>query len=161
MSMIACFRRVPDDVLQNLLASPEQLPDFLEEEGFADLDIDKAWHALHFFLTGTAWEGEPPLDFLVKGGTEVGDVDMGYGPARGFTSQEVQLLWGALKPRTASTLRSAYNPERMRELEIYPDGWRSAAEDHLDDYFLFYFDELRQFIEGAVREREALLVWLS
>jgi hypothetical protein len=161
MSMIGCFRRVPDDVLQRHLADPEQMPDFIEEEGFADLDIDKAWHGIHFLLTGTAWEGEPPLDFLVKGGAEVGDVDVGYGPARGFRSDEVRVLWQALEPRTAATLRSAYDPERMRKLEIYPDGWRSATEDNLDDYFLFYFDELRQFIEGAVKEREALLVWLS
>ena len=104
---------------------------------------------------------EPPLDFLVKGGAPIGDIDVGYGPARGFTSQEVRVLWNALEPRTAASLRSAYDAERMRKLEIYPDGWRSAAEDNLDEYFLFYFDELRQFIEGAVNEREAMLVWLS
>src|SRR5512145_3257845 len=28
-------------------------------------DLDKAWHGIHYFLTGTAWEGEHPDNFLV------------------------------------------------------------------------------------------------
>src|SRR3990167_6610036 len=35
-------------------------------------DMDKAWHGAHFVLTETAWEGKPPLDFLVRGGREIG-----------------------------------------------------------------------------------------
>src|SRR5687767_14577361 len=45
-------------------------------------DLDKAWHGIHYLLTGTAAEGGKPLDFLVSGGREVGNVDIGYGPAR-------------------------------------------------------------------------------
>src|SRR5215207_2984929 len=26
-------------------------------------DLEKAWHGIHFLLTGTAWEGDPPLSF--------------------------------------------------------------------------------------------------
>jgi hypothetical protein len=47
------------------------------EDPHADLDVDKAWHGIHYLLTGTAWEGDPPLDFIVKGGSQVGDVDDG------------------------------------------------------------------------------------
>lgn len=36
------------------------------------VDLDKAWHGLHYLLTGTAWEGEPPLNVLAAGGREVG-----------------------------------------------------------------------------------------
>src|SRR5687768_13192892 len=40
-----------------------------------EIDLDKAWHGLHFLFTGTAWEGAPPECFLVSGGTEIGQVD--------------------------------------------------------------------------------------
>jgi hypothetical protein len=35
MSMTGWLCRVPDDVLQRLLADPKPMPDFIEEEGFA------------------------------------------------------------------------------------------------------------------------------
>src|SRR5574339_1168659 len=35
------------------------------------LDLDKAWQPLHFLLTGTAWEGEEPACYLVRGGEEL------------------------------------------------------------------------------------------
>jgi hypothetical protein len=47
-----------------------------------ELGVDKAWHGIHVLLTGTAWEGSFPLNFTVSGGKEIGDVDVGYGPAR-------------------------------------------------------------------------------
>lgn len=27
-------------------------------------DLDKAWHGIHYLLTKTAWEGEPPMIFF-------------------------------------------------------------------------------------------------
>jgi len=59
-------------------------------------------HGIHFLLTGTAWEGDFPLAFIVRGGREVGDV--GYGPARIFTSDEVQAIANALRPITREVL---------------------------------------------------------
>src|SRR4051812_40770621 len=102
MSMIAALRRLSDSDLLHLQKKPELVADYLAENPldgfgpFADLDIDKAWHAIHFLLTGTAWEGEPPLDFLAIGGTEIGE-DLGYGPARGLVSSQVRELATALE----------------------------------------------------------------
>src|SRR5579872_4450187 len=30
------------------------------------IDIDKAWHGIHYLLTGTAWAGSAPLSFIVE-----------------------------------------------------------------------------------------------
>jgi len=74
------------------------------------LDLDKAWGGLHFLLTGTAWEGEPPHSFLLDGDT-VGDIDVGYGPARVHRSAALPSLprrWPNYRMLTcvrASTLR--------------------------------------------------------
>ena len=65
MSMIMMFRRLSDADLARLREEPELVAEYIGEADldgfgpFADLDIDKAWHAIHFLLTGTAWEGEP------------------------------------------------------------------------------------------------------
>jgi hypothetical protein len=76
MSMIAMFRLARGEEIERLLASPEAIEEFLEEDPDSEeegedpggsLDIDKAWHGLHFLLTGTAWEGTSPLDFIVAG----------------------------------------------------------------------------------------------
>lgn len=161
MSMIATLRRLPDGSLQDLLARPETVEDVLEEEGIAELDLDKAWHALHFLLTRTAWEGEPPLDFLVRGGKDVGDVEVGYGPARAFLSTDVRAVWKALEGRSADSLREAYDAVAMRALQIYPTGWRTAEQDNLDSYYLDYYEQLRQFIRATAAKGEGFLLWVS
>jgi hypothetical protein len=40
-----------------------------------EVDLDKAWHGLHFLFTDSAWEGDEPGCFLVRGGQEIGDED--------------------------------------------------------------------------------------
>src|SRR5688572_21836437 len=125
MSMIGCLRRLSPKDLERLKADPSLVVSFLGEEDvdgfepFADLDIDKAWHGIHYLLTGSGWEGAPPLSFLVVGGATVGE-DRGYGPARGFSAEEVKPLAEALAPVTEDELRSRYDAKRMQREGRYP-----------------------------------------
>jgi hypothetical protein len=168
MSMIGNFRRLSDARIRALLGAPETIADYLGEEdegvddAHADLDVDKAWHGIHFLLTGTAWEGSPPLDFIVKGGNEVGDVDVGYGPARAFSSADVRVIAGALNPLTRADLEQRFNPAAMSELDIYPSIWdRPREEDDTLGYLLEYYEALKEFIEGAAAQGEGLLVYIT
>jgi len=43
------------------------------------LDIQKAWHGLHYLLCVQPWDGDLPLRNAVLGGSEIGP-DLGYGP---------------------------------------------------------------------------------
>jgi len=52
------------------------------------ISLEKAWHGLHFLLTGDPWGGSGYRAFLLCGGIEQGE-DMGYGPARLFDAEEV------------------------------------------------------------------------
>ena len=117
MSMIGNLRRATDVAVARLLANPKEIRAFLygepdRHEDRADVRLDKAWHGIHFVLTGSGWGGEPPLNFMVSGGTEVGDEDMGYGPARAFTSAEVPRIHEALAaiPPEESSSASASAP---------------------------------------------------
>ena len=60
MSMNGQLKLATDAQIDELLAQPETVRAFLfgEPETFedrSDLDLDKAWHGLHFLLTGAAW----------------------------------------------------------------------------------------------------------
>ena len=133
----------------------------LAEDEVVEADMDKAWHGLHYLLTGTAWEGEEPLNFLVKGGTEVGE-DIGYGLTRALTSGQVQSLNTALQPIDEDLLRSRFNPSEMMRLDIYPAIWdRDPAEDDTLGYLLSSFDELKTFVSEAAERNLGLLVFIT
>ncbi len=103
--------------------APSAAP-FMLSDGEGDLgDLDKSWHGIHYLLTGSADEGGAPLDFLVAGGTEVGDEDVGYGPARVFTSAQTRAIAAALAAVTDDELRARFAPEAMMRAEIYPEIW--------------------------------------
>jgi hypothetical protein len=111
MSMIGNFLGLSDIELQTLRRQPEGMMTFLYgEDGEAvhprRLSVDKAWHGLHFLLNGDPWSGSPPLDFIV-GGEAIGEVDVGYGPARGFSSAQVAAIHEALAPITWDELRAS------------------------------------------------------
>jgi hypothetical protein len=44
----------------------------LERGQTSSVHLEKAWHGLHFLLTGSAGESGVPLGFLLEGGQEVG-----------------------------------------------------------------------------------------
>lgn len=167
MSMIGNFRALPDEELQALFADPARVEQLLYASFFGgstnghgdELEVDKAWHGLHFLLTGTAWEGTFPLNFIVVGGEEVGD-DLGYGPARGLTSSEVQSIDAALESLTPAELGQRFDAGRMTELQVYPNGWAHDPEGERE-YLLEYYTDLRAFVRRTAERGHALLVYLS
>src|SRR5258705_13868836 len=90
------------------------------EPAMGFVDLDRAWQCLHYLLTGSARDGEAPLNFLVKGGTPVGDEDLGFGPARVFRPLEVAAIADALVAVTQPMLLSRFEPKTLEKLEIYP-----------------------------------------
>ena len=166
MSMIGNFRALPDEELQALFTDPSRVEQLVYasffgggSNGHDDLEIDKAWHGIHFLLTGTAWGSSLPLGFVVAGGEEVGD-DLGYGPARALRSEDVLKIETALEPLTTEELRRRFDAERMTELEIYPFGWNQDPDGELE-YLLEFYAELRAFVRRTAERGHGLLVYLS
>src|SRR5829696_624222 len=113
----------------------------LEMSGVEGLetDLDKAWHGIHYFLTGTAWEGEPPRNFLVSGGTEVGNIEVGYGTARVLTAAQTREALDAVNELSDEDLKARFNPQDMLAKEIYPEIWdRDRADDDTLNYLMEY-----------------------
>src|SRR5262249_6103564 len=99
MAMIGNLRPASDFEIERLLANPAEITRFLygaAADGSERVVLNKAWHAIHFVLTGSRLGGEEPLNFLVSEGTPVGEVDVGYGPARALSSTQVRHIADAL-----------------------------------------------------------------
>jgi uncharacterized protein DUF1877 len=125
-------------------------------------DLDKAWHGIHYLLTGEADESGTPLEFLVAGGTFVGDEDVGYGPPRVFTSAEVRVIAAALAAVTDDDLRSRFTPEAMMRAEIYPEVWdRDPKDDDTLGYLMEHVAILRGVMTTVSSRGHGLLVVLS
>jgi hypothetical protein len=134
----------------------------LAEGEVQSTDLDKAWHGIHYLLTGTAYEGKGPASYLLMGGEAVGDVDVGYGPARALDPAAVHDFQKALAGLTTEALRARFNPAEMKALEIYPDIWdRDPAEDDTLQYCLEYFETLRTFVGIAASKNQGLLIYVS
>jgi hypothetical protein len=166
MSMIANYRHIAPEQLDYLLAHPDEIGDFLYEETGdnpsrnREIDIDKAWHSIHFMLTGDPWGGAPPLANAVLGGTALGDEDVGYGPARYLTSDEVNEVAGALSAIPPTDLARRYKPDALTRADIYPNIWQREGQGALD-YLLEYYDQLVGFFQEASGLGHAMLLWMN
>jgi len=138
------------------------LPPILEGD---TMDLDKAWHGLHFLFTESDWEGDFPQGFIVSCGEPMGDEDVGYGPARSFTPDEVQKIATFLETQNEAGLRQRLDPKKMTELEIYPAIWdRLTDPNQADDeweYLADAFRNLKKFIQETAAKRMALLIYLN
>jgi hypothetical protein len=128
-------------------------------EGTHDrLDLDKAWHGVHYLLCGAVEPGDSLLSQAVLGGTEIGEDFSGYGPARYFTVARVAELAAALRqPQTEAEVVARYDPQRMSQLQIYPFGWE---EEDNRDWVLDGFGDLRAFYADAAAHRRAVVTCL-
>ena len=126
------------------------------------VDVDKAWHGIHYLLTGTADDGEPPLNFLVAGGTDVGDEDVGYGPPRAYTSAQARVIATALASVSDDELRGRFDPRGMMAATVYPEIWdRDPADDDTLGYLMDGVASLRAMLATVASNGHGLLVILG
>jgi hypothetical protein len=141
-------------------ATPDADLTLSEGEGL-DTDLDKSWHGIHYLLTGTSSGGDQPWAFLIHGGRPAG-IEVGYGPARLFTSAETRSILEALEQLTVERLRSRFDPDDMTAKKIYPEIWsRGDPDEHTIGYLLEYFVILRGFLRQAVDAGAGIVVSLT
>jgi len=124
------------------------------------LDIDRAWHVLHFLLTGSADAEDHPLSFLAAGGRAISD-DLGHGPLRAFTPTQVQSLTDGLAQVMPEQLLEKFDPQRLEEecIHGWPEGWREATLAMCTPFVLEAFMQTREFLERGAARGRALLVY--
>jgi Domain of unknown function (DUF1877) len=151
------------DQIDKLLADPENVFDYLDEleenEEIGGVDLDKAWHGIHFLLTGSAWEGEEPLCYLVKGGEWIGQEGE---DARVLSPDQIADWANALSTTSADDLRKKYDPVAMAMADIYPRIWDRVDEAQSNlEYLLDYYESLRSFLEQTKKENKWAIVSIT
>ncbi len=165
MGMVACFTSLPTEVLQELQDNPGRIEEFLyPDDGDSEppnyIDLDKAWHGIHYLLTGESDGGKQPESLAIFGGKEFGP-EVGYGPARFLTSDQVRSVASALAGITPEDLAQRFNPKDMEAKEIYPEIiWVRDGKDALD-YAIENYEQLQTFYKDAADRGDAVIQWLT
>lgn len=169
MSMIMCLDTASDRTIEQLLSDTDAFNAWHEagdaEETTADsdervqVDLDKAWHAIHFLLCGSAYEGDGPTAFLLAGGAVIEGSDMGYGPARAFRSKETAHIHSVLSTIPPETLRARFNAKALTAADIYPSIWEEDPGSA--DYVLGWYEALLDHLSTAVAKRTGMVVYLT
>jgi uncharacterized protein DUF1877 len=122
------------------------------------LSLEKAWHGVHYLLTGGAEPGSELRTQAVLGGVELGDDPegfSGYGPARYFRSAQVRKLSEELsRPEVESEAIARFDPAKMSQLQIYP-GWHAGEQDK--EWLMDAFRRLRAFYSSAAAQGRAII----
>jgi Domain of unknown function (DUF1877) len=157
MSMILYLGTIKREAIDGLLAAPEGIHELLEQLDDTGIDLDKNWHAIHYLLTGDADAGEEPAAYLA-GGEEVGEEDVGYGPARVLRPEEVREFSDFLQTVDAAEMRRRFDPAALTKAEIYPLEW-NGAEDL--DWLIETYEMMCAFFAEAAAREEGVVLSLS
>lgn len=168
MSMTARLRRLSDEDLERLCDEPGHVDDYLDAraplDGFGpiqEFDLGTAWHAIHFLLTGSAWKGAPPLNFIISGGSELGE-DRGRGPARGLLNLEVRSVAAALQALPPEVLMRRFDPALLVAADIgLPAASVPSQPRAPRDLIENSYRALRAFVIDAAESGDGLLVALG
>ena len=118
------------------------------------VSLEKAWHGLHYLLTGEVWEGNGPLAFLLAGGQHLGGDEEA---PRWFTPDETLQIDQALSGVSDDALWSRFDADEMEQQEIYPGIWDEDEEDLKEEY-IGYFQALKRCVAAAAQSGRGLLI---
>jgi hypothetical protein len=131
--MIARLLLVEEDEINALLADPQSVREFVataraRSSPVRRLEIETTWHALSFLLPrarSDAADGHL-LGFMAEGGAPIGNIDVGYGPARAFTAAQLRRIADLFDGLSAASVLEHYDPAELGGL--YPIGfWGSGG----------------------------------
>ena len=130
------------------------------EVGDTEVDLDKAWHGIHYLLTGSADSNNTVASKVIMGGQDIGP-DNGYGAAQLLKPAEVKAIAKLLEATTPEVLRQRYKPQEMTRAQIYPGVIWERDGDKALDYVLKDYEMLVAFYKRAAERGQAVIHVIS
>lgn len=186
MSMLFSLRQVSQNDLDGLMADPRDIFFFLHgtesyqpRKGFfakffgdgnlmpqrqwqapskdSLLDLGKNWHILHYLFARCPWGGPLPQATLLAGGVELGDIDVGYGPARALRASDIDAFLDFLSGLNADEFGANVSKKDVEEHEIYYANWEP------EDGKLLWEDveALKNFLRLAKDRNNGVILYLD
>lgn len=156
--MIAHLRVVEPSTVDALSGyDDEQMAEFLfpeDESSDTTQDLGKAWDAIDHLLAAASGGSLTTL----LGGSEVGP-DLGYGPARFMSPDDVSDAATVLKRIDREALLAHFDAAALMKGQVYPEAWEDSQEDR--DYIGHHYEIARSLFIEAASGNSAMLVWLS
>jgi hypothetical protein len=153
MGMSGYFLAVTPAQLEAVMTDSETFMAVIDSEDEKPLDIDKAWHGIHFLLTGEAWSNKGP----VLGGTEIAGIDLGSGAARYLSPEQVDKMADELSQLSPEKLSQRFDTKEFGIEGIYPDIWEHDGEL---DWLLHWYRQLQSYYANASEAGKAMLLWI-
>ncbi len=153
--MIWVGYRMSEDVARHVLEDADRMDELLEsDDDLTSVDLDKAWHGIHWLLTGETDPSTGVVSSAIFGGEPLGE-DLGYGPGRLLSAEDVAAVAAALQDLEPDALRTRMDPSAMDDAGVYPSIWDEP--DVFDSYLAPAFANLRTFYSAAAQSGEAVI----
>lgn len=151
MGMVVYLYRATADEVENLAAAPDTVHEIIFDEGNEDrlVHFDKAWHALHFMLTGDAGSTGHALDLIISGEELLGTDENGFGGYWLASPAKVRAFAEALAALSDGALAARYDPAAMDAEQVYLADVFEEEGDEALPYILQGVPALRKFAREA------------
>ena len=153
---LVCFEDLDEKDLGRLRRKGWTVPKLQElRKGLlkSTTDLDKAWHGIHFLLTGSAGKTRSVLSMAVIGGRSL---DLTRGMNGLLSPAETKAVASALRKVRKKELAARFDSEKMTDQEVYPvELW--AQEDDAS-YPLVYYPKMVSFFVRVARRGNAVLI---
>jgi len=148
------YRREADDA-RRFLEDTELLEELLEsDDDDTSVDLDKAWHGIHWLLTGSVEPTAATVSSAIFGGEPIGE-DLGYGPGRLLAPADVAALAKTLSEINVDSFRDRLDPSAMADAAVYPNVW--DEDDIFDAYLAPALRRLQDFYRAAAEADQAVI----
>jgi len=160
MSMCEMLMRLSKNQLNKILRNKDYFWTLWDEWRGTDrcIDIDKAWHGIHYLFAKSTWEGPTPERWIIFGDTPIPALDGGYGPARYLTPAQVKEVNALLEDTPREELSNRYDSDKLFKADIYPS-FRWDEED--EKYLLYHYDQLKDLYQKAAKAGECVIMSIS
>jgi hypothetical protein len=146
-------------IARQMAAHPRTAQPLQARSGRSACDIHKAWHAIHYVLTGSPEGGTEPNCYLLEGGVPLGPPDDMEDQPRLLNPDQVQAFDGVLQPiNRLSVLRQRFDHERMVAAGVYS---MNEGEDEVEEDLEFtahFFRLLRKFVHRAATAGQGVII---
>ena len=149
----------PAGFLSKLFGGNRQWPPAIPSFAFAEnesneIDMDKSWDGVNFCIKKLIHPSQ--CRNLFEDGRPIGKVEIGYGPAMCFTSEEVSKIAKAYGAISEENLLAQFSPAEMKG--VYLDGLWQRGGDDAREYLSENFAALKIFLNLAEKNRLGIVI---
>lgn len=146
--------------LAGLQSDPQAADHYLFDQGAYEagelVDFDKAWHALHFMLTGEADETDHPLSLLPKDPERIG-TDNGFGGPWIFAPERIAGFHAELGKVSDDQIIQRFDPAAKLAANVYlADMFADEGEEAID-YIMQSVPALRTLVNRCANSGSGII----